>query len=464
MQPINLIRGTSKWARVPRSWRLLAVTACALGVWAGGPVKAQTAYVTNADGFTVSVIDVAQNRVVGIVETGNQPRFIAVAPDARRILVSHDSDWQLMIIDVVEDRLLHEASLWEAPGRVAWSPDGSWAYVLVPQTGDVAVLDTESGELAAIVPVYEEALDMAVTPDGTRLYVTRLGGVSVIDAATRTVAADISLRGPWELAVAPDGARLFVSQPWRNAVAVINTASNAVVATIPVERQPRGLAVTPDGERIYVANRQQTAPGHPSPGDFTVSVIDVPRSAVAATVNVRLNQPEQLAITPDGRQVLVTGYASGRVAVINTAAGASVLVADGGIELSPGAVAVAPDPSRRGGSRPQPRRIEVANAPRSGWTQSAGGSEVRRGPAPGQIWFRFASDETDVDSPVWAEVLLQFDCTASRVRMRTLQALGYRDSRFVGPIEDLTLTGGDWSDMGASDPELNWLRETACRR
>ena len=39
-----------------------------------------------------------------------------------------------------------------------------------------------------------------------------------------------------------------------NDVTVINTATNTVVATIPVGSQPIGPAVTPDGTRVYVTN------------------------------------------------------------------------------------------------------------------------------------------------------------------------------------------------------------------
>jgi YVTN family beta-propeller protein len=39
-----------------------------------------------------------------------------------------------------------------------------------------------------------------------------------------------------------------------NAVSVINTAGNTLVASIPVGTHPFGAVVSPDGTRLYVTN------------------------------------------------------------------------------------------------------------------------------------------------------------------------------------------------------------------
>ena len=61
-----------------------------------------------------------------------------------------------------------------------------------------------------------------------------------------------------------------------NDVTVINTATNTVVATIPVGSQPIGAAVTPDGTRVYVTNTASN----------TVSVINTATNTVVATIPV----------------------------------------------------------------------------------------------------------------------------------------------------------------------------------
>ena len=64
-------------------------------------------------------------------------------------------------------------------------------------------------------------------------------------------------------------------QPGSDSISVIDTAADAVIATIPVGDGPSALAVTPDGERLYV----MTAAG-------VVEVVDTALQTVAATIPV----------------------------------------------------------------------------------------------------------------------------------------------------------------------------------
>ena len=48
--------------------------------------------------------------------------------------------------------------------------------------------------------------------------------------------------------------RAYVTNTDCDTVAVIDTVTNTVVATIPVGSHPFGVAITPDGTRAYVAN------------------------------------------------------------------------------------------------------------------------------------------------------------------------------------------------------------------
>jgi YVTN family beta-propeller protein len=78
------------------------------------------------------------------------------------------------------------------------------------------------------------------------------------------------------VAVTPDGSKVYITEAFANAVVVIATATNAVIATIPTSSIPYGIAFTPDGRKAYVATR----------GANTVSVIDTARNMVIATVPV----------------------------------------------------------------------------------------------------------------------------------------------------------------------------------
>src|SRR5262249_30821174 len=125
-------------------------------------------------------------------------------------------------------------------------------------------------------------------------YITNLvsPNVSVIDTATNTVIATIPVGiGQNGVAVTPDGSKVYVANVNVPFVSVIDTATNTVIATIPVGGlSPFGVAGTPDGSQVYVTDSSRV--DH-------VSVIATPTNTVIATIPVGIG-PRGVAVTPDG--------------------------------------------------------------------------------------------------------------------------------------------------------------------
>ena len=173
------------------------------------------------------------------------------------------------------------------------------------------------------------------------------GSVSVINTASNTVIATIPVgNAPYGVAFTPDGARVYVVNENSNSVSVIATDSNTVIATVSVGSDPIGVVITPDGTRAYVANQCVfNVTCYPNPG--TVSVIDTnPADAayntVIATVAVG-GSPYLPAITPDGTRVYVANEGSNNVSVLNTVGDAITTIPIGSVSYG---VAIAPDGTR----------------------------------------------------------------------------------------------------------------------
>ena len=119
---------------------------------------------------------------------------------------------------------------------------------------------------------------IAVSPDGKKVYVTGSGYTDVIDTETNKVIATVETSESSGVVVSPDGTKVYVTDNGNGNVFVVNTASNAVIAKVPVGSLPYGIAVTPDGKKVYVVNSMDA-----------VSVIDTASNNVTATVNVGNN-------------------------------------------------------------------------------------------------------------------------------------------------------------------------------
>jgi len=94
-------------------------------------------------------------------------------------------------------------------------------------------------------------------------------------------------------------------------VYVVNTATQSVVATVPVGSRPYAVAFSPSGDKVYVTNDST---------DY-VSVIDTKTNKVVDTMYVGINMLST-CISPDGNTLYVT-YNYG-IAVINTSTGKQI--------------------------------------------------------------------------------------------------------------------------------------------
>ena len=83
----------------------------------------------------------------------------------------------------------------------------------------------------------------------------------------------------------------YITNEGSSTVSVIDTATNTVIATIPVGSHPQGVAVTPDGSRVYVANQGAVE------GVGTVSVISTATNTVTGIPIPVGSYPFGLAVT-----------------------------------------------------------------------------------------------------------------------------------------------------------------------
>ncbi|HET9579671.1 MAG TPA: YncE family protein, partial [Usitatibacter sp.] len=164
------------------------------------------------------------------------------------------------------------------------------------------------------------------------------GNVRVIDTATNATVASIDAGlAPFGIAVNAAGTRVYVSDVLGDALLVIDAAANRVSRTIRVGIQPTGIAVNSAGTRLYVANSGEVT------GGGTVSVIDGASEQVVGAIRVG-NGPFGLALSPDGARLYVTNTNDGTVSVVDTASQATVAtIAAQGIPIG---VAIAPDGAR----------------------------------------------------------------------------------------------------------------------
>ena len=269
-------------------------------------------------------------------QTGGSAFYgVAFSPDGKRAWVSGGGQNVVHTFTVDGDQLTPGADIpgitWAAGLAYGQTPAGPRIYVannlsgrptggLNPPGGTVTVIDpTAAGGTGAVVKTIDlgsrlQPLGVAFDRTGAKAFVTNWMGrsVAVIDTASEQKVADLQLSPasdplqadhPSAITANPQRDEVYTANANSDTVSVINSATNALDATIDVSlvhgRQkgatPIGLDVAPDGRTLYVALA----------GENAIAVVDVASRKVTGFLPTSW-YPADVDVTPDGKQLVIT--------------------------------------------------------------------------------------------------------------------------------------------------------------
>jgi YVTN family beta-propeller protein len=183
-------------------------------------------------------------------------------------------------------------------GCRSFSPDGKYGYVCSSFNPETVVVDVATHAIAGRVKQDSPFCpDLAATPDGTQVWLTLkdVGRVMVFDARPPFAVIRSFDTGPLtnhvNFARTKRGTFAYVTIGGLNEVKVFRTEDFAQVATIAVGKLPHGIWPSGDGSRIYVGLENADA----------VAVIDTATNTVVANVPVG-QAPQALVYVPNAVQ------------------------------------------------------------------------------------------------------------------------------------------------------------------
>jgi YVTN family beta-propeller protein len=174
-------------------------------------------------------------------------------------------------------------------------------YVTNERSGDVTVINGGDFSVAATIPVGKRPRGIHLSPDGKTVYVA-LSGTPIeappqIDANGNPVFE--KKKGADDDANADKGA---------DGIGVLNVATRKLTGKLNAGSDPEEFALSKDGRRIYISNEDTK----------TASVINIAAAKLEHIIPVG-QEPEGVTTTPDGRQFYVTCEAGGDIYVVDTA-------------------------------------------------------------------------------------------------------------------------------------------------
>ncbi|MCG8607448.1 beta-propeller fold lactonase family protein [bacterium] len=183
------------------------------------------AFVANIRSGNVTVIDLAQAKVVKQIETGAGAEGIDVSPDGGEVWVSNRAADTISIIDAKSLAIIETLESKSFPIRAKFTPDGRHVLVSNARSGDVAVFDAKSRQEVARIDMNEEA----IAGKESRLFSDQFGESPV----------------PVGILAHPNGRTAYVANTNADIVTVLDLSNWTVSGRLATGKEPDGLGFTP---------------------------------------------------------------------------------------------------------------------------------------------------------------------------------------------------------------------------
>ncbi|WLA80729.1 YncE family protein [Bradyrhizobium elkanii] len=282
----------------------------------------QTLAVVSIGSNSVTFIDTATNSVKHVTYVGRSPHEAFFTPDGKEVWVTVRGENYISVIDAQSFKETMRIEVPAGPGMQIFSPDGRYGYICSsfnPETDVVSVADHQ-----IVAKVKQESPfcpNIAASPDGDQVWFTLkdVGRTQVFNAKPPFNLIKAIDTGPItnhvNFARTSKGTFAYVTIGGTNEVKVFRTDDFSQVATIPVGNLPHGVWPSGDGTRVYVGLENADA----------LAAIDTATNKVVA--NIPIGQAPQAiayvpnaAPNPDDRQNLQALGVAGQAAHLALAA------------------------------------------------------------------------------------------------------------------------------------------------
>lgn len=216
------------------------------------------------DGFRDSFvyrIDTRTLQIDQMIEVGAVPKYLAVTPDGRTLLVTNWCSYDVSVVDVSTAIEVARIPMGRYPRGIAVAPDSGTAWIAVMGESRLVAVDLGTRSIRDLPGVGGGPRHLQVGPDGAHLYVTLNsdGLVAKVDATTGEVVATVRTgQAPRSAVLSADGTALYVVNYESDTVAKVATADMAVLQTVDVGHHPIGITVDDATRQVWVASYSGT--------------------------------------------------------------------------------------------------------------------------------------------------------------------------------------------------------------
>ncbi len=255
----------------------------------------RTLAVVSIGSNAVVFIDTATNTVKHVTYVGRAPHEAFFTPDGSEVWVTVRGENFVAVLDGRTFRMKTRIVVPNGPGMQIFSPDGKYGYVCSSFTPETVVVSVAEDRIVGrVAQASSFCPNIAATPDGKQVWFTLkdVGKTQVFDARPPFRLLKTLDTGPItnhvNFAHNANGTFAYITVGGLNQVQVFRTDDFAKIATIEVGALPHGIWPSGDGTRVYVGLENACE----------MTAIDTLTNTVTAHVPIG-QAPQAVAYVPD---------------------------------------------------------------------------------------------------------------------------------------------------------------------
>jgi YVTN family beta-propeller protein len=191
-----------------------------------------------------------------VVQVGAVPKYVAVTPNNRYVLVSNWCSWDVSVVDTQKNKEIRRIQLGPYPRGIAIDRPSEKAYVAVMGSYDIAVINLKTFAVNWLKDIGHSPRHLNLDPAGKYLYATLNGEgqVAKIDLSTGAVMSKVATgSAPRSMTISDDGQFVYVVNYDSDTVSKVRTRDMKVVQTVSVNPSPIGITYDPKKHQVWVA-------------------------------------------------------------------------------------------------------------------------------------------------------------------------------------------------------------------
>jgi YVTN family beta-propeller protein len=192
-----------------------------------------------------------------VILVGAVPKYLAVSPDNRYVVVSNFCSLDVSIIDVSSGKEVKRIDVGLHPRGIAITHDSSTAYVTVMGGGVIAAINLQDFTTRTITSAGYTPRHLVLSPDNSVLYITnnKAGQIRAINPLTDTLIKSVATgTEPRTMVMSDDGLSLYVVNYQSDTMVKVRTSDMQVIQTLKTGHHPVGITYDAQMRRVWVAN------------------------------------------------------------------------------------------------------------------------------------------------------------------------------------------------------------------